>query len=479
MAQVRQVRKKSIALFTMNRYVVYGVQLLRGIIVAKILGPRLLGIWGFLTLLYQYLSYTNFGLHYAVTVHLSTEASTSSNEPKHIIGTALAVSGLDAILIVAVGIIMRSSEIRIFEKYTFDRYVIALAVLAGITHLQQVLTNVYRVYAHLTRIAIVELSTAFSLLLVSFAFRGEHLVSALLMTMVVTGAAGVILLITYAPIELSLSLDWYWVRRLLSLGVPLLIYNMSFNLITMAGRTVLSLFYPVEAMGYYSLANTITVATLLGFKAVSWTILPGILAKTHKNVPSQVVARVVHKITSMYSTSVFLAVFGLILALPLLFTLLPQYKPAGNILSVLLLSQAVLSVCFGFNVVAIAQSQETKVAAISVVATFVVTGISALVALLGLPPVWVAVAVLAGSLVFSVLQIGLGLRIVGRGYLRDGYLRVLPMISGFGAVLCFLVGSLVGYAFFWDMAGLLVFLLGNKAEIGALARTIFKQLSTL
>jgi hypothetical protein len=232
-----------------------------------------------------------------------------------------------------------------------------------------------------------------------------------------------------------------------------------------AGRTVLGVFYSVETMGYYSLANSIANATLLGFKAVSWVVFPDILSKIYDGVSDRAAAKTVQEISDLYSTSVFLTVFGMILLFPLLFSFLPQYKPAEVTLDILLLSQAILSVCFGYNAVAIARKNQLKVAGISIIATAVVAGFSLLVAFLKLPFVWIAVAILAGSFVFTLLQARLGYRTINKGYVQDGYFKSILPLGSFVAVLFSLIGSLSGYTILGGLIGLAIFSIANKGKL--------------
>lgn len=51
--------------FLFTRYITYGLQLVNSILLAIVLGPFYLGIWGFITLMIQYFNQFNFGIaHY-------------------------------------------------------------------------------------------------------------------------------------------------------------------------------------------------------------------------------------------------------------------------------------------------------------------------------------------------------------------------------------------------------------------------------
>src|SRR5436190_11715580 len=137
--------RNPILLFTACRYFVYALFFVRGILVAKLLGPSLYGVWGFLVLVQQYLSYVGIGAHYAVNVQLSTQSDATVEEQSKKIDIALTVTLVTALLLVLAGGGVRGFGIPLFEKYGFQRYALIVAIVAGLNQLQQVLTNVYRV----------------------------------------------------------------------------------------------------------------------------------------------------------------------------------------------------------------------------------------------------------------------------------------------------------------------------------------------
>ena len=311
--------KQPVLLFTANRYVSYALLFVRGILVAKFLGPYLFGVWGFLMLMNQYLSYTSFGMQYAINVELAVDSVDNVRQQEKYIGVALTVTAIIAAILALIGLAIQYFEIPLFEKYSFNQYALALGVIVGMTHLKEILTNVYRVHGKLVRIMIGEFLFAFIPLLAALTFRGEALITALLLAMAGSSLITLVVYLVKAPFKIVPQLDRAATKYLLVIGIPLLIYNLSFALMTIAGRTIVSIFYSVETMGFFAMANSITVATLLGLRAVIWVVFPKVLTRTRLGLPDEEVASTVNKLNDLYSTAVFLAVFVMILFLPLLF----------------------------------------------------------------------------------------------------------------------------------------------------------------
>ena len=69
--------------FAFWRYLIFIIKFISGVLIAKILGPELYGIWALIVLVRQYLMYTSFGIKYAITVKLSTSKN-DVNKPLYI-----------------------------------------------------------------------------------------------------------------------------------------------------------------------------------------------------------------------------------------------------------------------------------------------------------------------------------------------------------------------------------------------------------
>jgi O-antigen/teichoic acid export membrane protein len=466
--KISRIFREPVLLFTASRYLGYGMLFVRGILLAKFLGPNLFGVWGFLTLVQQYLSYTNLGIQYAVTVELSTGVKSDLQGKQKMIGGAITVSLFLAIMLSMIGLGIQNSAVTWFERYSFTDYAFLLMVWIGLFNLQHVLINIYRVYNKLLKIALCELIIAVIPLVATFIFRGETLVLASLISLVLSYLITIIILFINSPYRYVLSIDNSIVMNLIKVGVPLLIYNVSYNMITLAGRTILSFFYSNEVMGYYSLANNITNGTLLGFRAILWVMFPTVLFKTRNGVSDQEVHSTINRISELFNTSVYLIVFGMIICSPLLFIILPQFKAAGGVLAVLLLAQSVLLITFGYNALAISRKEHVKVAYVSMAAVVIVGSISLVVAIFKWSYIWIAISVLLGSLVFTILQVNLGSRTLSESMSTwDNLLKVFPLSNILSLIIC-LIGVVTGYIFWGGLIGLMIYVISSKYKIGSL-----------
>lgn len=444
------------------------MQFLRGILVAKFLGPYFFGVWGFLMLVNQYLQYTSLGLQYAINVELAVNALSDTQKKKKYIGVALTLALLIAVTLFVVGLVVQIYEISLFTKYNFSKYAITISLIVGLTHIKEIYANIYRVYGKLNRIIFSELLFACLPLLAVLIFSGESLITALLVAMIVSIVIALVVFTISAPFPIVPQLDIASINSLLAIGLPLLIYNLSFGLIAITGRTIISVFYSVETLGYFALANSITSATLLGLRAVTWVVFPSLLTKTRLGLPDQEVRFTVQKINDLYSTAVFLVVFSIIFFIPILFIILPDYKPVLGVLTILLLMQALLSVSFGYNTMAIARKKQLNVAGISFIAVIFVLIVGGFVGWQQWDIVWVAVAMLGSGVVFIILQARLGSLLLNHGKLQPGYLTTILPLGSIVAVVFFVLGTLLAQPMVFGGVGFLIFIFTRRQSISRL-----------
>lgn len=467
--------QKPTFLFVVNRYFGYMLQFVRGILVANFLGPFFFGVWGFLLLVNQYLSYTSLGLPYAINVELAIDDTANTQHQTRLIGYTLTFTTLLLVVLAGIGGLIQYLPIPLFTKYSFGQYALSSMLWVGFTHLTQVYANIYRVYQRLGRIMAAELLLAILPLVPLFFFTGEQLIQAMLMAMIVASALAVAIYTIRAPFPIQPLWDWSLNQKMLTIGLPLLIYNLSFWMLMIAGRTIISIFYSVEMMGYFSLANTLTSATLLGLNTVAWVIFPTILAKTRLGLPQEQVYQTVKQVNTVYGTAVFVAVLGMILLTPLLFMLLPEYQPAAKVLVILLLAQALISTTYGYNCVAIARKQQLRVALMAVIAVVVVVGLGLIAAVLNFGMDWIAMSMLVGAAVFAFLQAQLGHRIIFGQQKSEHYWQQALPIGILLAIFAILTGQIVNYPFFFTLIGLVIFILTSFSQLQELWQTISAQ----
>lgn len=460
------LRFNTFILFTANRYVCYTLMFLRGVLIAKFLGPYLYGVWSFLTLLQQYLGYTALGLNFAVNVELSTRPSSDHAQRKEIISSSFTLTAVISVVVCCVVLLLQFFKVPWLAQYPGSEYLLPVAVIAGLSNVQQLLVNVYRCYGKLGKIVFSEMSIAVLTVLILFFFKDQALIFASIWAMIGALCLNLLFFLHRPPFPIGLSVRALVLKKLLAIGIPLLVYNFSFIMITLIGRTIVGMYYPIESMGIYSFATAISGTAMLAVESVAWIVFPTVLSRIHDGVDNETATSTLNRVRDLYVTSVFITVFLIILCLPVLFYFLPSYRNAHETLIILLLSQSVLSISFGYNCLAIARKKQVAISIISLISVLVISCFSFVVAKFSLDIRFIAVSVLTGTLIFNLMQGLFGNYLLNHVW-QLNLRQVLPA-SNLAVVMLLLFGTLLGCSLIIYPLAALIFVVGNLQQLKGL-----------
>lgn len=390
--------KKEIV-FTGFRYLTYGLQTVRGFLLAYLLGPYLLGIYGYIMLYQQYLSYSNLGISYSVNSELAVFGDEHKDEQKKIINSAFT-----SILFISIGLIFAGAGVYFFKIQLFPikdsyQYSFLIAGLTILIHFQQVFVNIFRIQKKLTPIIISELILSVSLLALTLFFKGIQLINAVF---IVWAAILAITIVFYKIIyREKIAFELSRIKVLFQSGFPLLVYAFSYYLMGLMVRTLIGAFYPVNVMGYFSFANNITTAIMFGLDTITWIIFPSIIARlANDNLDKTDLSNYLVAFTNRLLVLVTVIVCISIVCLPILFKFLPKYQPIEFSLIILLINQILFNSDFVFVSLCIAKKMYKQIALISLSSVAVSAIISLICCINHLSYIWLVVSNVIGSLCF-------------------------------------------------------------------------------
>ena len=127
-----------ISVFMISRYATYLLQFIKAISVAAILGPYYFGIWGFITLILQYLSYSNCGLEYSLNVLISTGDKDDPEYASRILSSSFIITAFVGILLLLLG--TTAYKFNFFPKYSFGNYVFFIVTIAILQNFKKMLS---------------------------------------------------------------------------------------------------------------------------------------------------------------------------------------------------------------------------------------------------------------------------------------------------------------------------------------------------
>ena len=261
MVKKRIFGKKEIK-FTGLRYFVFFLQGIRTLLIAYVLGPYYMGIYGFLMLYIQYLSYSNLGIQFSLNSEISVLDSKEIEEKEKLINSGFTGILFNSILLILIAIIIFYSKTNLIPFEDSYKYIFIIILLTIFNHFQKLFVTIFRIEKKLMTIVKGEFVVGFSLFLLPFFFNEIDLVNAIFF-----GWTTILFFVliyfkkTYKPIILF---DTSRIKLLLRSGFSQLIYAFSYVLMTLMTRTLVGIYYPVEVMGYITVAIVLLKPFCLG-----------------------------------------------------------------------------------------------------------------------------------------------------------------------------------------------------------------------
>lgn len=455
-------KKNEILSFTLIKYLVHVINFSRVILAAKILGPFYFGIWGFLNLCIQYLSHSLLGIQYSLNLELSTGEQSNKEYVHRLTSSALFITTVISLILLLTGVGMYWLEPGLFERYLLSHYSIYIVVIVSLLNFQQVFFNIFRVYGKFFKIGFAELLVSAAVLVALFVAEEEQLIQLLFLSWIISLIISIAIFFFNSPIPLRIKKYASETRTLFKVGFPLLIYNLSYYLIIISSTTILSIFYPVEVMGYYTLSNSISNAILLGINSIVWAFFPSFLAQMKEGIPAEQAVRVIEKINRIYLTAIFLIFIGFLMLAPAIYFFLNQYAASESTLNILFVTQIILASNFAANTYTMARKKYLHLALLSFISVIVVSAFSVIFASFKLHYNWIAFSTVLGAVAFSITT---------RSYLKKQIPEISAPVVGFSFTRLSLVIVLCGnllypeYLLYFNFVGVLVYVIANRNQL--------------
>jgi len=360
---IKTALKNKVVLFLFSRYGTYFIHFINSLFIAVYLGPFYLGIWGFISLITQYLNHINFGISHAVTAIISVNKSKEFYVQK-IIGTSLTLLiGLSFIA----ALFFMANEIFNFNlgaKYNFSVYAPIVVLIGILGYFNALLSSIFRVYGRLFEIAFQQTIFPLLMLLAIIFFKKSDLLWALVAANFLAFLFAFIFYVVKSPVKLKPIFIFRLFKLIQVKGWHLFVYNTSFFLIVISTRSFISGFYTVEEFGYFTFAFSLANVVLMLLQAFSFLIFPKMLNRFASSTNDQN-SELLEKVRDAYVTTSHLLVHMAILFFPLFLLLFPQYQSSSEAFMLIALSVVLYTNSFGYSGLLIAKGYEKKLGALA------------------------------------------------------------------------------------------------------------------
>ncbi len=453
---------KSEIIFTVFRYITFALQILRGLFIAKFLGPYYFGIFGYVILIQQYLMYSNLGIQQLLNAELAINLKNDSEISVKFTGIAFLLTTIINLILISVGVLFKIYNFNVFNPNFSINYFILILFLAALINYQQLFLNIFRVHNKLKIIVISEIIVVISTTLPLFFFQNNELIFSYIISWIFALICILFFYYFRSPIRICMSLNLKESFYFLNNGFPYFLYNLCFYLIGMISRTVIATNFSTKEMGYYSFANNISTGVMLGFDTITWLIFPKIIAFfSQTDTLTTDLENNIVSISKKINLFIFTSVIVLIICLPLLFRVFPDYFNSGKAVSILLLTQAVLNSGFAIISLYVSRKKYIKLAFFSIVALAICYITARCFVYLNYNFEWIAFSALIGSLSF--------INLLNYWGSVDFSLSYSKIISPFTYIMqiCILIAAIsILLSNFWiTLIAFTAFLIFNKDEI--------------
>lgn len=364
---LKKTLKNKVIHYLISRYGTYLIQFINSLLIAVYLGPFYLGVWGFITLMLQYIAQFNLGIPHSASAILSIHYKKNEYAQK------IVNSSLTLILILSLVIVLFFLLNIIFEfnlgdeKYNFNQYLPLVVFTGVIGQFNTLFNNVFRVYGKLYEIAFNQSVFPFLTLLAIFIFKDNNLLWSLVVVNAVSFLISLLLFLYRSPVKLKFVINLTFFKTIQLKGWHLFIYNTSFYLIIISTKSFISAHYDVVDFGHFTFAYSLANVILLLLQSFGFLIYPKLINRM-ANSNNEKVIDLLKKLRSLYITTSHAFIYCAILLYPFFLDFFPEYKNTKEVFILITLSIVLYSNSFGYSGLLISKSNEKLLAKISLIA---------------------------------------------------------------------------------------------------------------
>jgi O-antigen/teichoic acid export membrane protein len=352
--------------YVFSRYATYFIQFINSLFIAVYLGPYYLGLWGFITLVIQYLNQLNLGISHSVNAIISIHKNKEWYVQK-VIGTSLTMLAGLSVVVILFFVANNVFHWDIGSKYNFSTYAPAVAAIGILAYFNTLFSNIFRVYGKVLEIAINQSAFPILMLITILFFRGENLLWALVGANLLSFIVSLAIYLIRKPIDFKPIYISRLVKKIQIKGWHLFVYNTSFYLIVISTRTFISAYYAVEEFGYFTFAFALANAFQLLLESFSFLIFPKLLNRL-SSATNEKAMELIGTIRDAYITTSHLLIHFAILIMPVLFKFFPEYSKEISTFNLIALTIVLYSNSFGYAGLLIAKGFEKALGKMSLFA---------------------------------------------------------------------------------------------------------------
>ena len=426
------------------QYVVLVISFVKGIYVARYLGPTVLGSYGLVVLITGYFQFANLGVHAAMNLEVSTRRDHSAGAEVlgRVVESAWTYTLMTGVVLACTVFIIRQWFSSSFPP-DIARYLYALCFIGFCGQFRLFTLTLARLRRRYRLINVLELISAGAVLSVVLVFGARYkldaVVGGMLLASIITLVIGLVAAIQARVVRIRVDM----IPTLVAVGIPLFIYEICDHVFVTVDRWMIATWLERQDLGYVTLSYSFATSTLVLLSAFTYLSYPDFLGAFHltsgdEREKRRVLESFRRQTVTLGSVATGLGVLGMVCIEPVIEVFLPQYGRSVGIYRILMIGMLPQRIaCFAATFLVANRRQKLLV---GLVAVSVLVAVSLHLTAIGLG--WGVEGIAAGSAValavYALLMVSAALRAMSGLHVRN-----LGMVYGKYALLLAVVVPLL------------------------------------
>jgi len=356
---------KNTAIYTITKYFVMVLGFIKSILVAKYLGPTLLGKYAFISLFVEYLSYYNLGVYGSMNREVSINYGDPSKEKyiNKVFNTSLTFSLCLLIPLITLIILFINFSPNFFSA-DFLEYIYIILALVFFVQFRWFFIRYYRLYERYKVIITFEIISNITLLFGVIFFVPKYSLDGLLVTLLISNVIVLIVSIVSIKNKINFVFDLKLIKKLVLTGLPILFYTLGEKFFTSVDRIMIVSYFTMFELGQYQLGKTFAYGVLMSLDAALFIFYPKVLK--FFNLKEDSSERKNKKNNLMMVSHYFdvltmpIIIVGIIILPLIIINILPQYSESIFIMRILLLAYGFQNFAFSPSSYLVSNGKQNK-----------------------------------------------------------------------------------------------------------------------
>lgn len=396
--KIKNSRFGQILQYSLIKYIALGFGFIKGIINAKFLGPELLGIMGNLTLILGYCSYANLGILTSMNREYVLYKDNNEEKAKKVLETAFT-----SLFILAFLFFIFSIGALLIFKNNYGTYIALIFIIAIFEQFRSYYINYFRLKDEYSMINLIEVIYSIIVFILTLFLINSLKIYGVLISMLICGIIIFIVGIKKSK-YIRLNIDFKILKTLITIGIPLLIYNLGFYILTTIDRWIIVRFYTESDLGYYTFANSMVSATLVFVSSILFLLYPKVIKAFNEEQSNNIMEKVKIYTRILEISSVIFFTIGLIVFRPFILIFLEQYKDSIGIYMLLLMAIIVNNLAYFSNCYIVSNKRQRYLVYLQILSIIINLSFNIIFFKIGFGVEGVALGTLLANIIYSLIQ---------------------------------------------------------------------------